>query len=110
VAANWLGRLPFFGVVIGVAVAALGLVALGTYLRWGVWSLALLIVPGAFAAVYLTQYSQLPIAPPRPAPPAEPEDAEPFDDPVEEADRLASESPPPDEGDATSPAPPGDAG
>jgi hypothetical protein len=91
VGSNRLGQLPFFLVTGAIAAASLGVVALGVFLRWGVWSFALLIVPGVFAAVYLMQYSKLPYAAPAPPAPVAAEETEPFDDPVEEADRRSAE-------------------
>ena len=114
-ASTWLGRIPLFAMAVGLAGAMLVLVVLwaGPYLRsWGDARFALVALPVLLAAVYLNEYRKLPYepwhwgtspvatgpapasAPPPamvatepgavPAPPAE----EPFDDPVEEADRL----------------------
>jgi hypothetical protein len=96
--------LPVVAVLIGAL--TLGLVLLGRYWNLGVVTLFLLVVPIALAVAYLWWYSKLPYEPLRPtaapsrtpAPP--PMVDEPFEDPVEEADRYArtgAPEPPPEE-------------
>jgi len=77
-----------------IAVLTFGMVLLGSYLHLGVDSFLLLLVPAAAAAAYLAWYRTLPLAPSRipKAAPAPVDDEETFDDPVEEADRLAAAS------------------
>ena len=104
--------LPVVAVLIGALTA--GVVVLGRWLNLGVYGLLLLAVPIAIALAYLVWYSKLPYEPPtpraRPAAPgaaAEATPDEPFEDPVEEADRYETELK--DEGDVDdeeSPPPP----
>jgi len=77
-----------------IAVLTFGMVLLGSYLHLGVDSFFLLLVPAAAAGAYLAWYRTLPLAPSRipKAAPAPVDDEETFDDPVEEADRLAAAS------------------
>lgn len=90
-ASTGFGELPFVAVTGAVAALSLGVVALGLFLHLGVWSLVLLVIPGAIVAVYIGQYAKLH--------PSEPVASgadltgpdEPFDDPVEEADRMEIE-------------------
>jgi hypothetical protein len=94
VADQTLLRVPLPVMATIIAGLALLVEVLGIEARLGVWSLALLAIPGALAVVYLLEYRTLPYEPwhPRPAPtPATPspeDDEEEFVDPVEEADRL----------------------
>lgn len=94
--------------VVTVALGALSvaLIELGRYWGFGLSSLFLLAVPVALALLYLAWYRTLPYVPrgapaeSGPASLAGAVDGEPFEDPVEEADRLdqdASEGPPPEE-------------
>ena len=82
--------LPVAAVLLGAL--SLGLVYLGRSWGFGLYTLLLLIVPIALAVGYLAWYRTLPYEPsqrrvaPAPRPTATPE--EPFEDPVEEADRL----------------------
>lgn len=85
------GRLPFAVVAVAVGAIALGVVALGFELKLGVYSLVLLAVPFAVATVYLSQYSRQPYETPHPVGASGESSEEPFDDPVEEADRIAQE-------------------
>lgn len=93
-----LARVPF-PIMIGV-VAGLALLVeyLGVDLKFGLWSLALLVIPAALALAYLIEFRRLPYEPPaaRPASGSAPQlrsvlDDEPFVDPVEEADRWETE-------------------
>jgi len=99
--------LPVVAVLIGAL--TMGVVVLGRYLDLGVYGLLLLAVPIAVAVAYLVWYSRLPYEPPAPrarpasmAAPAGPVPDEPFEDPVEEADRFdsaaAAQAPPSDQG------------
>jgi hypothetical protein len=74
-----------------LAALALGLVFLGRYLGLGVYSLALIAIPLALAVAYLAWYRTLPYEPTTgpAASPLGPGTEEPFEDPVEEADRLS---------------------
>jgi hypothetical protein len=84
-----------FGVfACALAVLTFGMVLLGSYLNLGVDSFLLLLVPAAAAGAYLAWYRTLPLEPSRipKAAPTPVDDAETFDDPVEEADRLAATS------------------
>ncbi|HTT45970.1 MAG TPA: hypothetical protein VMH38_08190 [Thermoplasmata archaeon] len=82
--------LPVVAVLLGAL--SLCLVYLGRSWGFGLYTLLLLIVPIALAVGYLAWYRTLPYEPsqrrmtPAPHPAAAPE--EPFEDPVEEADRL----------------------
>ncbi len=86
--------------VVAVALAALavGLVELGRYWALGVVSLAFLAVPLVLAVVYIRWYHRLPYVPlgtsttsgPAVVPGTAPDEG--FEDPVEEADRLAQAS------------------
>ena len=96
--------LPVVAVALGAL--AVGLVELGRYWSLGLVSLAFLVVPLALAIVYIRWYHRLPYTPPgTPArapstSPLSPGAEEPFEDPVEEADRLDQDSkmgPPPEE-------------
>ena len=94
-----------FGVLFSLPVAAtligvltLAIVYFGRLWSWGIYTLFYLAVPIVLAVAYLAWYSTLPYepwtrrAPPPPTPaPAAPVADEPFEDPVEEADRLAQE-------------------
>jgi len=101
--------------VVAVALGALTLALLfaGRYFDLGTASLALFAIPVVLAVGYLAWYRTLPYAPSRPRPTPKPavvvtdetSEDEPFEDPVEEADRLGRE--PPAAGTATSP-PPGE--
>jgi hypothetical protein len=89
---GFLARVPFPIMVVVIAIVALAVEFAGFEAKLGAWSLVLLVIPGALAAVYFTAYVRLPYEPPparsRPvAPPPTLEDEE-FVDPVEEADRL----------------------
>ena len=92
--------LPVFVVVL--AVLTFGVVLLGRYLGLGLDSFFLLAVPVAVAVAYLAWYRTLPLESPRAR--AWTEDDEPFEDPVEEADRLEEESVPAGPDEATAPA------
>ncbi|HLM69824.1 MAG TPA: hypothetical protein VK423_00365 [Thermoplasmata archaeon] len=80
--------LPVFAALL--AALTLGLILLGRYYNLGTTTFALFAVPVLLAVVYLAWYRTLPYESPRarrvPAP-AEDEE-EPFEDPVEEADRM----------------------
>jgi len=80
-----------YPVVMGLLVAlTLGLMLLGRwYWNLGLYTLFLLAVPLALAVAYLSWYRTLPYQPrlPQPAPAPVSGDEEPFEDPVEEADR-----------------------
>lgn len=86
--------LPVAAVLLGAL--TLSLIYLGRYWGFGAYTLLLLVVPIALAAAYLAWYRTLPYEPvaPRPAGAAQSAAAldEPFEDPVEEADRYAQES------------------
>jgi len=87
--------LPVVAVMIGAL--TIGLVLLGRYLNLGIYTLLLLGVPIALAVAYLVWYSKLPYEPLRARVPvasslAAPGPDEPFEDPVEEADRLDAET------------------
>ena len=96
--------LPVVAVALGALTA--GLVELGRYLRLGELTLALLAIPIALALAYLAWYRTLPYEPP--AAPSGPGSSralgisseEPFEDPVEEADRFDREAAPPPRGGA----------
>jgi hypothetical protein len=107
------GEYPFVAVAALVGALTVGLIVLGLELHWGLFSYVLVVIPVSIAAVYLVSYARIvppPTAetppPPVTATPSPPSprgvtgDEEPFIDPVEEADRIASgESlppPPPD--------------
>lgn len=84
-------------VAVLLAALALGLIFLGRTYGLGVVTFALLSVPIALAVLYLAWYRTLPYEPPVRSPRAEVLDEEgeapvdePFDDPVEEADRFES--------------------
>ena len=68
----------------------LALILLGRYWGLGLSALFLLAVPIALAVAYFSWYRTLPYEPSRPRPAAGPPpvDEEPFEDPVEEADRY----------------------
>lgn len=93
---SWVLSLPVFAGLLGVLTLALML--LGRYFDLGTNTFLLLAIPIALAIMYLARYSTLPHTPerrrarPRPVAPP-PEEEEPFDDPVEEADRIDSEPP-----------------
>ncbi len=97
--------LSFPAVMVLLVVLTLGLVYLGRwYLGLGLDTFFLLAIPLVLAVIYLAWYRTLPYVPARPqagaAAVAEDEDGEPFEDPVEEADRLdetAEEGEPPAE-------------
>jgi len=82
-------------VVTLIGVLTLGLILLGRYWNLGITTLFLLVIPIALAVAYLSWYSKLPYEPlrlrPRPAPAPSPPPVveEPFEDPVEEADRYS---------------------
>jgi len=88
-----------YSVVMGLLVAlTLVLVLLGEwYWKLGISTLYFLAIPLALAVAYLAWYRTLPYEPkPSPAgagpvPAPTPDDDEPFEDPVEEADRLDEE-------------------
>jgi len=77
-----------------LAALALGLIELGRYWGFGLSSLYLLVIPVALAIVYILWYRTLPYVPhpaperSRPASLTAPAGEEPFEDPVEEADRI----------------------
>jgi hypothetical protein len=114
VASSQFGQVPFGIVVALLGFASLGVVVLGLERKLGAYSLLLLAVPLVIAAVYLSQYSRRPDVPSSARVSGAPMDPpnEPFDDPVEEADRIASTpttpgSPPPsEEGEPPSDLPP----
>ncbi|HLM90594.1 MAG TPA: hypothetical protein VK424_00840 [Thermoplasmata archaeon] len=121
--------LPAMTAVIG----GLTVVALLLAIRfdWGFWRYGFFAIPAVVAVYYLNEYRKLPYEPyhfwptraapaPTPAPPTTATPIapaavveEPFEDPVEEADRLATETPPtsgPESESPTEPTPPdGDA-
>ena len=81
-------------VAVALGGVALGLVLVGRYYGLGLLAFVLLAIPIVLALVYVSWYRTLPYEPIfRTTAPAE----EPFDDPVEEADRIGTD---PDEGDA----------
>ena len=88
------------------------LLLLGRYYDLGTLTFALLAVPVVLAVGYLAWYRTLPYERPRPRPRPEPvvEDDEPFDDPVEEADRQdeAADGSPPDDTSTEAPEEPGE--
>ena len=90
------GEYPFVFVAALVAALTVGLVVLGLELYWGYYAYLLVLIPVAIAGYYLVSFSRTAPAEEEPGPPAaaSPETAgageEPFVDPVEEADRLAS--------------------
>ena len=118
---SWLGRIPLFAMAVVVAGVMLIVVLLWTsaLLRsWGDYRFGLAAIPLLLAIAYVNEYRKLPYEPwpPRPAPAAPAPAAipvaesppptaaasaaaeeEPFEDPVEEADRLAADptAPPP---------------
>lgn len=77
-------------VMVLLVVLTVGLIVFGWFLRWGLASLYLLAIPLVLAVVYLAWYRTLPYHPPetRASAGVIPPDTEPFEDPVEEADRL----------------------
>jgi len=77
-----------------LAVLTLGLVLVGRSYGLGTTTFALLAIPVVLALAYLAWYRTLPYQRPRPRPRAvpPPEDDEPFEDPVEEADRMEAGS------------------
>ncbi|HYB79103.1 MAG TPA: hypothetical protein VEG66_05010 [Thermoplasmata archaeon] len=92
--------------VVAVALAALavGFVELGRYWHLGEDALFLIVIPVALAVIYVSWYRTLPYEPRR-SPSVTPTSLvpgattdEPFEDPVEEADRLDQEvaNPPPE--------------
>jgi len=87
--------LPVVAVMLGAL--TVGLVELGRVSSLGEYSLLLLVIPIALAVIYISWYSALPYEPRgRPTTvPSLPASAvggdEPFEDPVEEADRLDQE-------------------
>ena len=114
-------RLPLpamTAVIAGLTVVALVLAV--KFPAWGLWRFAFFAIPAIVAVYYLNEYRKLPFVPyhfwPLPAETPAPvsggataADAsaeEPFEDPVEEADRMAAESetPTPTEGDQSPPA------
>lgn len=94
------GEFPFILIAAIVGALTVGLIVLGLELGWGSYTYLLVIIPIAIAAAYLVSYSK--VAPPvevaagptaspgPPSPPGVAGEEEPFVDPVEEADRLAS--------------------
>lgn len=86
--------LPVFAALL--AVLTLGLILLGAYLGLGTYSFFLLAVPVVLAVGYLAWYRTLPYEGPVARPeavgtePSPEEEEEPFEDPVEEADRIES--------------------
>jgi len=82
--------LSFPVVTVLLAGLTLGLLVLGFYWGLGRATIFLLAIPIALAVVYLAWYRTLPYVPPRPVTGdgSSAEDGEPFEDPVEEADRL----------------------
>jgi hypothetical protein len=89
VASDAIGRIPFLVVAAALGVVAFGVVFLGFELKLGVYSLVLLVVPAAVAVVYASQYSRRSSEPGDSGADPDGPTAEPFDDPVEEADRMA---------------------
>lgn len=94
------GEYPFWGVAAIVAALTVGLVVLGLELGWGGFAYLLVVLPVGVAIAYLVSYSRL--TPPEeertqppPGPSILPAEEEPFVDPVEEADRIASGEIPP---------------
>jgi hypothetical protein len=84
------GQIPFVVIAASLGIVALGMVALGWFLKLGIYSLGLLVVPLVIGWFYISKYSERPYeprVPPRSAT-AAPPSTEPFDDPVEEADRI----------------------
>lgn len=79
-------------VAVLLAVLTLVLVVVGKYWNLGLTTFALLAIPVVLAVVYLAWYRTLPYEPvhllPSPVSPSPDADREPFEDPVEEADRL----------------------
>ncbi|MGA9840183.1 MAG: hypothetical protein WBF81_07280 [Thermoplasmata archaeon] len=87
------GRVPLPAVAAALALISFGIVALGIYLHLGMYWPVLLVLPLAIAAVYISQYSRRPFEPSPPRTTGEPATDEPFDDPVEEADRIEAAAP-----------------
>jgi hypothetical protein len=92
---TWKGALLSLPVVaVALGALAVGLIELGRYWGLGLTSLAFLAVPLVLALVYIRWYHRLPYVPP--GAPARATSAplpgvgaeEPFEDPVEEADRF----------------------
>jgi hypothetical protein len=78
-------------VLILLAALTFALILLGSAWGLGDRALYLLAIPIALAIAYLAWYRTLPYTPPAaPAPPTGPVLEEPFEDPVEEADRLGA--------------------
>lgn len=103
------GEYPFWLVATIVGALTLGLIFVGVELKWGAYSYVLVVIPIGVAAAYLVSYAR--VMPPTPVPSPVPRPSstagggdapqeEEFDDPVEEADRIASGEvlppPPPD--------------
>ncbi len=89
------GEYPFVAVAALVGALTVGLIVLGLELKWGIFSYVLVVIPIAVAAAYLVSYARVappPVVAPPPSPAASPttDEEEPFIDPVEEADRIAS--------------------
>jgi len=82
-------------VTVALGALAVGLIALGRYWGLGLSSLYFLVVPVALALLYARWYRTLPYEPrgvpagARPVSLPGVADDEPFEDPVEEADRLS---------------------
>ena len=90
------GEYSFVAVTILVGVLTVGLLVLGLELHWGAYAYLLVLIPIGIAGAYLVSFSKVAprpaLAPPAPAaaPSSASTDEEPFVDPVEEADRIAS--------------------
>jgi len=93
---NVLLSLPVMAVV--VAAITFAVILVGQWFGLGTYTLVLLAIPVAVAVGYLAWYRTLPFepGPPKSSPgaPVAESDPEPFEDPVEEADRLAEEGDP----------------
>jgi len=84
---TWLSYPVVMGLLVVLTIAV---IFLGRFWNWGLATFYLLAIPLALAVAYLAWYRTLPYTPPEPRPStgSVPVDGEPFEDPVEEADRL----------------------
>lgn len=81
---RWSSVLSLPVVAVLLAALTLGLVLVGLHYGLGPATFTLLVIPIALAVAYLAYYRTLPYEGARPV------DEEPFEDPVEEADRIDS--------------------
>jgi hypothetical protein len=75
----------------GLCAVTVGGLAVAFWTGHGSWAWAVFPVVAVLAGAFLYRYSQRPGPVPRARPPPAPVDDEPFEDPVEEADRAASD-------------------